>query len=417
MTDAKPARCPVHIDDEFRPFDNEGTYGFFAHARAAEPVFHSSELDAWVLTRRADILAVFRDTETFSASNANSPQRPLPHEVVARLVAGGFSRQPTLFGADAPRHTRIREIASRYLNPQQFRRLEPQIRELTREYIAGMRGHEVVDIVDALTYELPARVVLLLLGAPAEDVRKVKIWAANGGRVTWGRVPDAEAENSGELLLEYWDYCQKILAEHQQRPDLDDYPGFLLRSRDGDDSVLDLNEIASIIFGLLFAGHETTSNALSNLLLELLRNPTQWRALVDDPSQIKVAVEEGLRYVPPFIATRRLATRDTEVHGVPIAEGEALILAMASANRDEGTNDDGDSFDIGRSGARKHVSFGYGIHFCLGAPLARLEMVIAVEELVAAFPGMSLVPDQQFEWTDSMSFRGPTSLLVRLGSS
>jgi hypothetical protein len=417
VTDTKPTRCPVQIDDEFRPFDHEGTYEFFARARVTEPIFYSSELDAWVVTRRDDVLAVFRDVETFSASNANNPQRPLPHDVLVRLAAAGFSREPTLFGADAPRHTRIREIASRYLNPQQFRRLEPQIRDLTREYIADMRGHDVVDIVDALTYELPARVVLLLLGAPAEDVRKVKVWAANGGRVIWGRIPPEQAETAGDLLLEYWEYCQKILAEHQQQPDLDDYTGFLLRSRDDDDSVLDLNEIASIIFGLLFAGHETTSNALSNLLLELLRNPTQWQTLVDDPSQIKIAVEEGLRYVPPFIATRRLATRDTEVHDVRIAKGETLILAMASANRDEGTNDDADTFDITRSGARKHVSFGYGIHFCLGAPLSRLEMQVAIEELVAAFPGLSLVPDHAMEWTDSMSFRGPTSLLVRLGSS
>jgi hypothetical protein len=418
MAEAQAAQCPVtHIGDNYRPFDHEGTYEIFAQARATEPVFYSPELDAWVLTRRADVLAVFKDTETFSSSNANTPIRPLPPNVVATLAAHGFGREPIMFGADDPRHSRVRKVVSQYLNPQQFRRYEPQIRELTREYIDRMRGHDVVDIVDALTYELPARVVQLLIGAPADDVRKVKTWASNGGRVMWGRVPDDEAQAAADLLVEYWQYCEKIVAEHQENPDLDDYPGFLLRARNGNDAVLDMTEVHSIVFGLLFAGHETTSHALSNLIFELLRNPGQWDALVADPSEIKVAVEEGLRYVPPFITTRRRATRDTEINGVPIRKGATLLLAMASANRDEATNEDSETFDIAHPGARKHLSFGYGAHFCLGAPLARLEMLVVLEELVAAFPQLSLVPDQKLEWPDSTSFRGPTSLLVRLTSA
>jgi cytochrome P450 len=188
----------------------------------------------------------------------------------------------------------------------------------------------------------------------------------------------------------------------------------MLALRDGDEAILTDNELKSTVFGLLFAGHETTTNAAGNLLLELLSRPEHWQRLVAEPRLIPNAVEEGLRFASPVVTWRRRALENVEIAGTIIPKGSSILLSLASANRDEHRFKNGETFDIERRDAARHVAFGTGIHHCLGAPLARLELRIIVEELAAAFPGMRLVEDQEIDMLATVAFRGPTRLRVRL---
>jgi len=388
-------------------------HAFYQRARREQPIFFSEELGCFVLTRREDVLSVFGDSETFSAVNSQSPIRPFSDRVNRLLAEGGFTREPTQANTDPPKHTRIRSIASQFLNAKQFVRLRPQIVDLTRESIEAMRGEEAVDLVASLTYELPAKVLFLLLGAPPSDAYRVKQWADNRFNMVWGKISEDEEVAAAEALIDYWNYVKALVAEREESPG-DDYASFLLEARGGDDDVLSMNEIHSLIHGVMLAGHETTTNAASSLLLSLLENEGQWRMLCENPSLVPNAVEEGLRYRPPLITWRRRAKKACEIGGVKLPEGANILLSIVSANRDEDIFKNGEAFDITRDDARKHASFGYGIHFCLGAQLAKLELTILLHELSAVFPNLALIPGQEVAWPVNMGFRGPKSVWVEL---
>lgn len=411
--DSIPVGCPMHnASMGHRPFEHEGMYRFFAEVRPEAPVFYSPEIDYWVLTRREDVLSVIRDYDRFSAVIATQPVCPWPDDMMAFLKEQNFTNEAVQVACDRPRHTRIRDLAGGFLNMRRFQIYEPAIRKLVQGHISRMQVKETVDLVDALTYELPAQVVFLLLGEESFDPRKIKSWGDLRINLIWGRPSHEEQMDAARDLLDFWHYATDLVEQRKKYP-RDDYPSFLLATRNGDDSVLTENEIKSLVFGLLLAGHETTTNAAGNILLELLRRPQAWKALVDDPTYIPNAVEEGLRYASSVVAWRRLAKEDVEIGGVQIGKGSKLLLSLGSANRDVSQFEDGETFDIARGNARSHIAFGNGIHHCIGAPLARLELRIVLEELTAAYPNMKLVEGEEIHFTATISFRGPDRLLVR----
>jgi cytochrome P450 len=287
------------------------------------------------------------------------------------------------------------------------------VRALTREAIEGMRGRGRVDLVAALTYELPARVLFELLGITNMEAGRIKRWGDNRLMMIFGR-PDAEdLRKGGEELLDFFLYCRDLVAAREKAPG-DDYASALLALRGGDDAVITVNQIVSLVFGLLLAGHETTTNAAGNLVLELLRDPAQWAAVRDNPDLAANAVEEGLRHASSVIAWRRRALVDVEFGGVTIPAGGKILVALASANRDEAAHDDPERFMADRATARDHIAFGNGAHFCIGAPLARIELRVMIEELTRAFPHMSLAEGQRIDFIRTIAFRGPERLLVDL---
>ena len=180
----------------------------------------------------------------------------------------------------------------------------------------------------------------------------------------------------------------------------------------GEGAEISDEEIAGVVYSALFAGHETTTTVMANGVRELLLHRENWEALVADPARIPAAVEEVLRYSPSIVAWRRKALADAEIGGVRIAKGANILLVMGSANRDDAVFADAHRFDIGRKDARSHLSFGYGIHFCVGSQLAKLEFAVALEELTRRLPGLRLTPGQSFEFVRNSSFRVPTGLLV-----
>jgi len=397
----------------YRPFEHEGMYDFFKAARREEPVFYCPEIGYWVVTRRKDILPIFRDPDRFSASIALSPVTPFPDAMVRYLQENGFGAEQTQVNCDRPKHTRVRQVAAQFLNMKVYHSYEPQIRALVTDYVEELKGRNRVDIVDAMTYELPARVLFLLMGIPDSEARKIKEWADNRLLMTFGKLSEAELLEAGKGLLDFWRYCQRMIEDRQTAPKAD-YASKLLEVRDGDDSVLTLNEAASLVFGVLLAGHETTTNGLNNVLLELLRHRDQWERLVAEPDLIANAVEEGLRFSSSVIAWRRRALEDVEIGGVAIPKGSNILVALGSANHDESQFKDPEVFDVARKNAREHIAFGNGIHFCIGAPLARLEIRIVLETLTKTFPNMRLVPQQRLDWVETIAFRGPVRLMVDL---
>jgi cytochrome P450 len=412
-------QCPVSrtgaaFGKGYRPFEHDGMYAFFHRARAEQPVFWNEEIGYWVVTQREEVMAILRDPTRFSASVALSPVAPQPESLLTLLKDGGLKTEPTQVNCDAPKHTRIRASAGRFLNAKVFSGYEPQIREIVRGHIAGMRGKGRVNIVDSLTYEVPAKVLMRLLGVSDIDPRRIKEWGDNRLVMIFGQLSEAELLEGGRKLLDFWHYCEDLVAARMETPG-DDYPSMMLALRDGDDSVLTINEIVSLMFGVLLAGHETTTNGTTNIILELLRHREAWEALCADPSRATQAVEEGLRFASPVVNWRRLALEDVEIGGVPIAKGEKILISLASANHDEAYFADPETYDLDRTNARDHCAFGYGTHFCIGAPLARLEIRIMIEELLSAFPNMALVPNQDIDWLPTISFRGPAALWVDLG--
>jgi cytochrome P450 len=212
-------------------------------------------------------------------------------------------------------------------------------------------------------------------------------------------------------MVDYWRYCQDLVRQRREREG-DDLPSDLLREQKNGADISD-DEIAGVLYSVLFAGHETTTTLMGNGLRELLKHRDGWEALVADPSLIPAAVDEVLRFAPSIVAWRRKALNDTSINGVPVPKGSNILLLIGSANRDDTVFSDPQHFDIHRKDARKHLAFGYGIHTCVGQQLAKIEFIIALEELTRRMPGLRLKPDQTFEFARNSSFRVPTALHVQ----
>ena len=239
----------------------------------------------------------------------------------------------------------------------------------------------------------------------------LKAWCLNRLPFSWGRPEPALQADIARNMVTYWRYCQDFVRRRQAEP-ADDFTTDLLAVHAEDPSALSVEEVMSIVYGLSFAGHETTTNLISNTVRRLLEEPEQWDAVVADPALVPGAVEEGLRHDSSVITWRRITTRPVSLGGVDVPEGARLLLLLASANHDPARFDDPDRFDVHRPNARGHISLGKGIHYCLGATLARLEVKVVLEELTGRLPGLRLVPDQELSFPANVAFRGPERLLV-----
>ena len=384
-----------------------------AEARANRPVFFDETIGLWVVTRHADVSRVLQDPTVFSARNAAVPLTPLHADARAILDAGGFTPESTVASIDPPRHTRLRTAFNPQLNPSVVRRLESDIRRIVAGDVAKLEGRNRIDLLADFTYELPARVIFLLLGIPEADVPKVKQLAM--GRLQIDFAPSTREQQiwGATNLSGLWRYTCELVQDRIHNPG-QDFTSGLLALRNGDDSVLTINEINTITYGLVFAGHETTTNQLTNAIREMLIARENWEAICADPSLIPNAIEEGLRHAGSVIGWRRTAMEDVELGGVTIPAGAPLLLSFLSANRDPEVFEDPERFDVRRKNARRHLTLGAGIHFCLGASLTRLEMKLSLEALTERYPNMRLAADEPVEHFNTFIMRAPERLMVDL---
>jgi hypothetical protein len=407
--------CPVHGFDPFAPSFLADPYPTLNAMRDEGPVFYSPVLDMWVVTRFADVDAIFRDPETFSAAIAQDPLYPLADETRA-VLAQGFRASATMSNCDPPKHTRIRRYNLRSFSARRIAVLEPQVRAKADELIESLLRDEEFDLVEGLTFPLPAYMIFTLIGFPAEDLELLKSWCGKRTLFSWGRPSVEDQVRIAGNMVRYWQYCERFVDARLAEP-VDDFTSDLARVHRESPEQLSRDEIVGVVYGLSFAGHETTTNLTTNAVRQLLEHRDQWEAIRADPLLIPNAVEEVLRYDTSVIAWRRITTRTVEIGGVEVPEGSRLLLSLASANRDPQRFGEPERFDVRRSGAREHLALGKGIHFCLGAPLARLEARIVLELLTSAAPELSLVPGQRPTFAPNVSFRGPERLFLRRSTS
>ncbi len=406
------ADCPFsQFANAFDPLDLSDPYPILALARESQPIFYSPAIDYWVITRYQDIKAIFRDHETYTAANTITPIVPFSDAVKAMLETGDYSPEPVLSNNVPPSHTRIRTLVNRLFTPRRMNSFAPAIRAIAGREVRRIQERAPIDIVAELTYEYPAYVLFHVLGVPDADVPQVKAWAGNRIKLYYGRPSSAEQIDMTKDLLPFWRYVVDLVRAKLDNP-ADDLTSDLIRMRDGDDNVLTLNEIASCMITLLVAGHETTTAQINNALLHLLSQRQHWRELCNDPARIAPALEEMMRYDPSVCAWRRLAVKTSKIDGIEIPAGSNLLLMLNSANRDAAVFPQPDHIYFNRNNLKDHLAFGYGIHYCVGAPLARLEMRILLETLTGALPNMRLVPEQEITYTRNISFRGPVQLYV-----
>ena len=400
------------VDPDFDPLDPDylaDPYPYYEKFRREAPIFYAPKIDFWVVSRYEDIQNIVKDPETFSNVRVQEPLHSITLEALEKLKAG-VRVTPTTSTADPPLHRRTRKHAARAFSAKRVAGLEGRIREVANGLIDRMISDGQADLVDRFAFPLPAYVVFGLIGYPEEDAEMLKSWCSDRLKLTWGKPLPEEQLATVEKMASLFEYIENFV--HERADDLwDDYTSDLLRIRAENEDNLSLEEVVSIDYSLSFAGHETTTNLILNGLRNFLARPELWEELREDPSLIPNAVEETLRRDTSVVSWRRSTTRPVEIAGVEVPENARLMLLLASANHDESVFEDPEEFNIRRENANKHIAFSHGIHFCLGAPLARLEARIAFELLIQRLPDLHLSPpDQSFEFDPNMSFRGPKEL-------
>ncbi len=339
----------------------EDPYPRYARWRASEPVWWDEENKAWVLSRFDDIRQVFKDPERFS-SNADAP---------------GSTLMLPLLMDDPPRHTKLRALVNRAFTTRALKDMEAGVQALAHDMVARLDASAPIDIAEALTIPLPIRVIADLMGIPSERAAEFKRWSDAVTLTT-----DMSEEARMKDIMELFAFFQAMIPERRTNPGEDLVSRLVTAEVDGD--VLSDEDIVGFSILLLIAGNETTTNLLSNLLHYLSTHPDEWEQLRADRSLIDGAIEEILRFDAPVQFVDRKTTCDVEFHGQAIAAGERVTLVMGSANRDEQQYEDPDSFRLDR-GRSHHHTFGHGIHFCIGAPLGRMEARYAMEALLERF--------------------------------
>jgi hypothetical protein len=351
----------------------EDPYPIFRELRENHPVFYSAERDLWVVSRYEDVRAVLLDPETFASGMGTVP-------------TGFVSAKPMMISQDPPYHTQLRGSVHATFTPRRMRELEGFIRKSARALVDAIDPEAETDLFDALTDPLPVAVVTELLGIGFEDRREFSKYAGAIIHAAKGEGPSAE-----EAIAWIYAYLEQVLREREAKPG-DDLVSHLLHPGPGE-RPLTHDEVVGFCALLLMAGTETTTNALGNAIVLLHDHPHVRRRLAERPEGLGKAIEEFLRYESPVPGLSRVATRDVEIRGVAIPKAARVHMAFAAANRDERAFPDADTLDPART-PNAHLAFSLGIHFCLGASLARSELRIALEELLPRFPNFRVDPDR-----------------------
>ena len=369
-----------------------------------EAPLYESPYGMLVVSRYEDCMSVLRSPGT-SNDFRKSPR-------FAPAVEDDEEITPSFLFLDPPDHTRLRGLVSRAFTPRRVDQLRPRAQQIADEVFDRAAATGSLEVVGDLAFPLPVMMICELLGVPAEDVDEFKEWSAATARgldpsFTW---PPGLLERFQELRRRAMDYFGELIARRRREPQDDLLSGLLEAEEQGDH--LTEHELFSTLNLLLIAGHETTVNLIANGVLAFGRHPDQFALVRDDPSLIRGAVEEVLRFDPPVHMMGRLPVEDIELSCGTIPAWSELVMLPAASSRDPGQFSDPDRFDVARADNR-HLGFGFGFHHCLGAPLARLEAQVALGTLARRFSSLELVDDPP-PYKDNITLRGVASLEVKL---
>ncbi|MEH6581141.1 MAG: cytochrome P450 [Halioglobus sp.] len=369
----------------------ECPYDFYAAAREEAPVYEVPGAGIYLISRYDDVRKVLADTGLFSSNFADDLNVPPSNPEAAALYETGYETVNTLLTLDPPRHRVYRSLVNKVFSNSRVEGMTGYIEAMVTELIDSWIDDGEVDMLNRFCIPLPVNVIADQLGVPRSDVGLFKLWSdASASRLSQFADHDKQLEDA-KLVLEYQRYFKNVIEERRKEPQ-DNIISDLAHARIDDGRLLDMGEILSILQQLLVAGNETTTSAIAGGIYELAQHPDQLQKLQDDPSLIPNAVEEIVRYESPTAGIWRKVTRDTELGGTALPEGAMVMIRYASANRDERVFDDAERVDVCRHNAGDNLSFGRGVHFCLGAQLARKEMVVAFEHLIARTGNWQLAP-------------------------
>ena len=421
VQDLADALAEANLSSPMLPENRSDPYPIYDFIRDRDPVHHAPD-GSWVLTRYDHCAALLRDPR-FSTSPALLTSGP-------DAAAMGPIRQvgsSLMMFLDPPDHTRLRSLVSQAFTPRMVEALRPRIQVLVDELLDAVVETGEMDVLADLAYPLPTVVICELLGVPATDREKFKGWSADASRMLDGYLDQAAMDKGLVAGMYLFQYFTDLVDERRRQP-RDDLLSAMLAARApsgppsgmasgmaSDSERLTHAELLSTATLLFVAGFETTMNLVGNGALALLRHPDQLARLRDDPSLVRPAVEELLRYDGPVHVTARIATRDVEIGGETIREGEQAVAILGAANRDPEQFVDPGRLDVGRA-PNRHLAFGGGPHFCLGASLARLEGQIAFATLLRRLPDLDLATESP-TYRDHYVIRGLTELHVRFTPS
>ena len=381
-------------------------YTIYHRLREKHPVIRVPQIDAWVVTSY-DAVATGLRSPMFSSDRYPRVRQRLAEKGLDHLAT---DRVRSLIHRDPPDHTRLRGLVNKAFTPKTVAALEGRIQTIVDELLDDVVGGGM-DIVQSLAYPLPVIVIAEMLGIPAEDRGRFKTWSDEISIVFGGdlaAIPEAMIRQAAKAREELVTYLVDAVSKRRATP-RDDLLTAMIRAEE-DGGRMSEDELYSTAVLLLIAGNETTTNLIGNGLYALLKHPDQHARVWADPSLIPNAIEEMLRYDSPVQLTSRLAKSNMEIEGTKIPAGDWVFFILGSANRDPAQFPDPDRFDLDRTNT-KHVSFGAGSHFCLGAPLARLEALVAFRSLGKRFPKLQLDAEKP-EYRNNFNLRGLKSLKV-----
>ena len=378
-------------------------YPVYAALRARDPVHRSTLLNAWLFTRHADVDAILRDHQHFGNDPRKGTLSPRQHAMLPP------AHEFTMLLLDPPDHTRLRALVNKAFTRRAVNDLEPRIRDILGSLLDDIADPAGFDLMQAVARPLPAMVIAEMLGVPPQDRDRFMVWSARRTRLLEPVIGPREREAGEAASREFDAYFRPIIEQRRAAP-RDEIVSALAMAQDEGERLSE-RETLNMLRLLLTAGNETTANLVGNGMLALLRHPDELQRLRNDPSLIPAAVEELLRFDAPVQADFRRVLADCEVNGAPLRKRDNVVLLLGAANRDPDVFGDPDRLDVGRNRG-SHLSFGRGIHHCLGAALARLQGRIVFEMLLERFSQISLLAERP-RFRKGIVLRGLQSLALR----
>jgi cytochrome P450 len=416
-----PASCP-HLAG-YRPLAREqlaDPFTMWARAQREAPVFYSDDLRVWTVTRYEDVAAILRDTETF-ANHGTLGGFEMPERFRARFPDGLWSNR-TLINRDPPDHTRARKLAQKAYTPRRVAAMEPSMRELAHELVDRVEARGHADLMADYANPFAIHVIARILGIPENQVDRLRQGTEDALILLTPGLPDEEGivqpmppeerMERLERLVAFDDYLRAVVEERREDP-RDDVISALIHAETEGEPSLTTEDVIAMVTEQVVAGNDTSANMIAHAVLYLRGEPGLWDEVLADPSLIPLVVEESVRRHTPSKGLFRRTTRPVSVGGVEVPEGALLHVLWGAANTDAAKFPEPLRFDPRRENLGDHVGFGRGTHFCLGAPLAKLQGRVALETLLGRLPELEVVPGQELAYAPALTNVSLLGLQVR----
>lgn len=400
----------ISSDDDLLTLERTADpYPYLDELRVADPVHWSDRYRAWLITPWEDVFTSLRDPRFSSDRIKPVFDTKLTDEQRSERKPMFDVLQHWMVFNDPPNHTRLRGLVNRAFTPKAVAALRPRIEEVVNEQVEQIRDRGSADLIQDFAFPIPAVVIAEMMGVPAEERDLFKDWSDAIMALVFGAAgTPGRREQAQSSMLELTAYLQEMVNHFRANP-AENLISDLIQAQEDDDRLSD-EEIVSTCTLVLFGGHETTTNLIGNGTRALLQFPDQKQRLIDQPDLIGTAIEELLRFDGPSKMEVRRAMADIEIRDKTIAEGDQIYFVQSAANRDPDQFDDPNQLDVGRH-PNRHCGFGFGIHYCMGAPIARLEGAIAIDALIRALPGLRIGPEPEV-WHPTLISRGMQSFPV-----